>query len=239
MNRHCTRREFLAASAAAGMGLLAAGQSEAAVFKTKLHKAMIGKPSEDMLQKLKAAGFEGIEADCNVRAKPQMTTDEARQYRKIADKLGMRIHSVLRGWMNFNDKSQVDRDIENVGRSSEIAQILGADTALVVPCRVDNKIPMPEAWEFDIEFDEKTGHVDRVVRGDDAKYRRYIEAQDQATDMSREAVNRLIPAAEKTGVIVALENVGNNLWVKPALARNSSRRSTAPGSARTSTSATT
>jgi len=220
MNRHFTRRDFLAVSTAAGLGLLPAGQVEAAVFKTKLHKAMIGKPTEDMLQKLKAAGFEGIEANCNVQAKPQMTTDEARQYRKIADKLGMRIHSVLYGWMNFNDKSQVDGDVTSVVRILEIARILGADTVLVVPCRVDNKIPMPEAWEFDIEFDEKTSHVKRVAQGDNNKYQRYIEVQNQATDMSREAVLRLIPAAEKTGVIVALENVGNNLWVKPALAKN-------------------
>ena len=218
MNRHCTRRGFLAASAA-GMGLLAGGRAEAAVFKTRLHKAMIGTPTEDMLQKLRAAGFEGIEADCNVRAKSQMTAAEARQYRRIADKLGMRIHSVLRGWMNFNDKTQVDGDIESIARILEIAQILGADTILLVPCRVDHKIPMPEAWEFDIEFDEKTGHVNRVVQGDNSKYQQYIEAQNQATDVSREAVKRLIPAAEKTGVIVALENVGNNLWVKPALAK--------------------
>ena len=75
MNRHRTRRDFLAAAAAAGMGLLAAGRLEAAPFKTHLHKAMtaIGKPSDDLLKKLKAAGFEGIEAPHN------LTPDEARR----------------------------------------------------------------------------------------------------------------------------------------------------------------
>jgi hexulose-6-phosphate isomerase len=33
-------------------------------------------------------------------------------------------------------------------------------------------------------------------------------------------VKRLIPLAEKTKVVVALENVSNNLWVKPAIFRN-------------------
>jgi hexulose-6-phosphate isomerase len=76
---------------------------------------------------------------------------------------------------------------------------------------------MPEPWEFDIEFDEKTGHVLRVVKGDNTPYKDYIEAHNHAIDTSREAVKRLIPVAEKTGVIIALENVWNNLWVKPAI----------------------
>jgi len=33
-------------------------------------------------------------------------------------------------------------------------------------------------------------------------------------------VRKLIPVAEKTGVVIALENVWNNLWVKPAIFRN-------------------
>ena len=243
MNRHGTRREFLAASAAAGMGLLAAGRLDATPFKTKLYKAMtaVGKPTEGLLKKLKAAGFDGMEAPHN------LTPDEARTARQTAEKLGLRIHSVLRGWMKFNDPSKVDADVADVAQTLKIAQILGSDTILVVPCRIDaytaGKTPkgvlMPEAWEFDIEFDEKTGHVHRVVRGDNAPYQPYIEAQNRATDMSRAAVRRLIPAAEKTGVIVALENVWNNLWVKPAWRRTSSPRSTIPGSSPISTSAIT
>ena len=74
---------------------------------------------------------------------------------------------------------------------------------------------MPEAWEFDIRFDEKTGHVTQVAAGDNTKYEAYMKAQNQSVDASRKAVERLIPTAEKTGVIIALENVWNNLWVKP------------------------
>jgi len=59
--------------------------------------------------------------------------------------------------------------------------------------------------------------VSQVVRGDNAKYAAYIKAQNEATDASRRAVEKLIPVAEKTGVVIALENVWNNLWVKPKL----------------------
>ena len=145
---------------------------------------------------------------------------------------------MLRGWMDFNDPSKVDGDIEDVAPALKIAGSSAATRPRgALPRGQDPR--MPDAWEFDIEFDEKTGHVKRVVQGDNSKYQQYIEAQNQATDMSREAVKRLIPAAEKTGVIIALENVWNNLWVKPGWRRTSSPRSTAPGCSPISTSATT
>ena len=77
--------------------------------------------------------------------------------------------------------------------------------------------PMPEPWEFDIAFDEKTGHVTRVAAGDNTRFADYIKAQNRATDTSRAAVEKLIPLAEELKVVIALENVWNNLWVKPAL----------------------
>jgi hexulose-6-phosphate isomerase len=210
------RREFLAASAAAGVGMLTAGRLQAAPFKTTLKKALIGTPDEPTLTSWKAAGFEGIESGV-WNASPEA----AAAARKTADKLGMRIHSVLRGWVNFNspDSSAVAKDIESVEISLQAAAGYGADAVLLVPCRVSG-MPMPQPWEFDIELDEKTGHVSRVVAGDNAPYQKYLEAQNFATDSSRKAVERLIPVAEKAGVIIALENVWNNLWVKPALLAN-------------------
>ncbi|MDZ7616863.1 MAG: TIM barrel protein, partial [Patescibacteria group bacterium] len=41
-----------------------------------------------------------------------------------------------------------------------------------------------------------------------------------ATDATHKAVEKLIPVAEKAGVVIALENVWNNLWVKPAAFKN-------------------
>ena len=213
MNRSMHRRDFLAASAA-GAAVLAAGRLEAAPWKTTLHKALIGKPNEATLRKLKEAGFEGIESDDR-----GATPEQAAAARKTAEKLGMRIHSMLYGWANFNQPESVEKDLASIENSLRACQAYGAETILLVPCRL-GKMPTPEAWEFDIRFDEKTGHVKQVVQGDNSKYAQYIEAHNRAIDMSREAVKRLIPTAEKTGVIVALENVWNNLWVKPDLARN-------------------
>jgi hexulose-6-phosphate isomerase len=106
-----------------------------------------------------------------------------------------------------------------VATALRVCQGYGADALLLVPCRIGG-MPMPEAWDFDIRYDDKTGHLKQVVAGDNAPYARYIEAHDHAVDASREAVKKLIPTAEKTGVKIALENVWNNLWVKPDLFRH-------------------
>lgn len=204
------RRDFLAASAALGASALAATPSlSESSFKTTLHKARIGKPTEETLRKLKEAGFEGIESD-DRGASPE----KAEAARKLAEKLGMKIHSVLYGWANFNQPDSLESDLKSVQRTLRACQGYGTETLLLVPCRIGG-MPMPEAWDFDIRFDDKTDHLKQVVAGDNRKYNRYIEAHNQAVDASREAVKRLIPTAEKTGVIIALENVWNNLWVKP------------------------
>ncbi len=171
--------------------------------------------TESVLEPYKAAGFEGVET---THICPEA---EAAKGREAAGKLGMKVHSVLRGWMDFNseDPQKVDASLESVREALRAARAYGADAVLVVPCKVGG-MPMPEAWEFDIAFDEKTGHVTRVATGDNSKYEAYIKAQNRATDTSRAAVEKLIPLAEELKVVIALENVWNNLWVKPALYRH-------------------
>jgi L-ribulose-5-phosphate 3-epimerase len=242
------RREFMAASATAvaslgiglgsargqttgGTGQATAPQTPAApeaplTFKTKLHKALIARPTEDELRQIKDAGFEGVEG----RVLPP---EEATKMRAAADKMGMRIHSVLYGWAEFNnpDKSEVDRTFAETQAALRSAEAFGADAVLLVPCRIGPRggrgalpagqaMQMPRAWEFQIEFDDKTGHISKVVQGDNAPYAEYIKAHNHATDASTEWVKRLIPLAEKTKVVIALENVSNNLWVKPAIFRH-------------------
>ncbi|MFV1967861.1 MAG: sugar phosphate isomerase/epimerase family protein [Pirellulaceae bacterium] len=212
MIRHMTRRDFLAATAAAGTALTLARPSGAAPFKTNLKKALIGKPTEEVLTRWKAAGFEGLEVrQWDVRP------DEAAKARGIAESLGMRIHSVMRAWVNFNDPNSVEKDIATVETALKAAEGYGADAILLVPCKVRTKMAIPQPWEFDIEFDEKTGHLKQVVAGDNSPYAEYIAIHDASTDATRNAVRKLIPVAEKTGVVIALENVWNDLWVKPAI----------------------
>ena len=210
------RREFLAttaAAAAAGVVATSPLQAEPPSFETCLKKALIGRPDEETLRAWKAAGFDGIES--NDRG---VSLQDAAAARRVAEKLEMQIHAVLYGWANFNspESSTVAEDIAAVEASLKASAAYGADALLLVPCRIGG-MPMPEPWEFEIEFDEDTAEVQRVAAGDTQKYQEYIDAHNHATRASRAAVERLIPVAEKTGVVIALENVWNNLWVQPAL----------------------
>ena len=219
MKPNFNRRDFLTATTtlATGLGLgfspaIRKSQAAEPVLKTKLHKALImNRPTEEGLKKLKEAGFDGVEAGI-------LSPDEAEKCRALADKLGLRIHAVLRGWAEFNsaDPKKVEGTFAASGAALRAAHAFGADAVLLVPCRIGG-MKMPRPWEFLLEFDEKTGHLTKVAYGDNAPYAEYIKAHNHATDTSREWVKRLIPLAEKTGVIIALENVWNNLWVKPAL----------------------
>lgn len=208
------RRDFLAAAAAAGAAALLPRPSLAGPFKSQIHKALIGTPNEKTLAAWKEAGFEGYEST-NHGADP--ATAEAA--RKLAEKHGLRIHSVMFGWANFNKPANLEQDIKNVETSLRAAKAYGAYTILLVPCRIGG-MAMPKPWEFDFRFDEKTGRLKQVVDGDNSRYEPYITAHNAANDVSREAVKRLIPTAEKTGVVIAIENVWNNLWVRPELLEN-------------------
>ena len=230
------RRQFLTTSAtlAAGLGFEAHAQqaqgaatqaapaAPAPVFKTKPRKAMIQRvPTEAYLNEIKAAGFEGLEAWAPI------PPADAEKTRAIAETLDMRIHSVIFGTAQFSnpDKVVVDKSVADVEAAIRLTQTFGADTLLLVPCRIEAKTPggagnangilMPRPWEFHLEYDQKTGHVSRVVVGDNAPYADYIRAQNRAVDTSTEVMKRLIPVAEKAGVVLAIENVWNNLWVRP------------------------
>jgi len=192
-----SRREFVIGSAAAGAGLIVAGRLNAAPFKTTLKKAMyIGEPKEDTCKALKDAGFEGVE----VRA-GKTTPEQAGAIREWAEKIGIRIHSVMGG---------------GSPNGLRAAAAFGADAVLHVPGGVGG-VPMPDPWEYDIDFDEASGHLTCVVKGDNEKYKAYIDAHNRSMDSARERVKKLIPVAEETKVVIALENVRNNFCVKPSI----------------------
>jgi L-ribulose-5-phosphate 3-epimerase len=215
MSIHVSRREFLVASAAVGASLATAGSLRAAPTKTTLHKALIGVPSKETFQAWKAAGFEGMES-----TKWDITPKDAAAARKMAESLDMRIHSVLFGWGNTNGGDAALADtVTRMETALKAAEGYGADAVLFVPCQFGG-MPAPKPWEFDVRFDEKTGHLKQVAAGDNAKYQKYIEAHDYAVDMSRECIKRLIPTADRTGVVIAVENVWNNFCVKPELLAN-------------------
>ena len=220
MTEAMNRRRFLAMSAGVGtslcwsMGSQRVAQAAVPATKGGLKKAVIvNTPNTEELEKLKAAGFDGVEAGI-------VEAQLAESYRQAADKLGMKIHSVLRGWAKFNDPdaSVVADSTATTEKALLAAQGYGADTILLVPCRI--KENMPRAWEFSYDFDPETGHVKKVTYGDNGPFEAYIKAHNHAIDTSREAINRLIPVAQKTGVVMAVENVWNNLWVRPEIFRH-------------------
>jgi hexulose-6-phosphate isomerase len=212
-NLQLTRRSFLA-GCAAGPLTLAAGAGTASAAQGPWKKALVvSDMSRGELEAVKKAGFAGVETRA-ADAPP----DKAAATRKTAEDIGIKIHSVMRGWMNFNSRKKADikASMEKVKTSLRAAEAYGAGAVLMIPCRVGD-MNMPNPWEFDVEFDPETLHVKRVVKGDNEPYAEYIRAQNRATDASREAVKRLVPAAEKHGVVICLENVWNNLWVTPEL----------------------
>lgn len=213
---YVSRRQFLTRTTAlSALALLPHLPLCAAERASRMRKAMIvGQVTEAALQPLKEAGFEGIETT-HVCPEP-----EAAKGREAAEKLEMTVHSVLRGWMEFNsnDAKKVEGSLEQTRLALRAAKAYGADAILLVPCRIGG-MPMPEAWDFDISFDEKSGHLKKVASGDSSRYEAYIKAHNHATDTSRAAVEKLIPLAEELKVVIGLENVWNNLWVKPAIFR--------------------
>ncbi|MCP4403825.1 MAG: hypothetical protein GY801_41780, partial [bacterium] len=179
-----SRREFILASAT-GVSTMAATSSFADCgscaashkpkFKTKLFKSLVtGVPNDKSWERLKKAGFDGVECGAGTNIA------KAEAARKLADKHGMRIHSVLRGGLNFHQATKVDADVANVQRCLAAAGAYGADALLLFPCRIDKKIPMPQPWEFDIEFDKKTGHIEKVVKGDNTPYQAYIDQHNKS-----------------------------------------------------------
>ncbi len=212
-----SRRGFIKAAAlAAGAAACPSRlRAEAApVFRTALRKALIAGVADDATcARLAAAGFPGVELN-----KKEVTVEQALAGRQTAERHGVKIHSFMGGWADFNnpDEGARRRSIDDVKRLIEVTAAYGADAILLVPCRVGG--PMPRPAQFRIDFDPVTLAVKTVVEGDNAPFAAYIEAQNRATELSRAAVEELIPVAERVKVTIALENVWNNLWVLPDFA---------------------
>ena len=204
------RREFIQYAAAAGAAVALPTVSSVGLaqeYKTRPHKAIIAQvPTQEQMEQWLAWGVEGMELSGPI------TLEQAEQARKLADKAGFRIHSVMGG----GSKERL-----------EAASILGCDGALIVPGRVSG-VAMPQPWEFKIQFDEKTNELLSVVDGDNEPYKAYIAAHNEQMKRSREFLENLLPTAEKFNVRLCVENVWNNMWVKPEFAANFIRSFNSP-----------
>jgi hexulose-6-phosphate isomerase len=209
------RRDFLAAGTAAILGMATgrAAASQASPFKVKIKKAIIGNPDEASFKRAKDNGFDGVQLH-SWNHKP----DDARRARELAEKIGVQIPSLIRAWVPLDSPKpdEIDKIVGTIETALLAAEGFGCTNILLVPALSPGKVAIPAAHEFDVEMDE-IGIVSRVVKGDNTKFQPYIDAQNRATKSSWEVMKRLTPIAEKTRVVIALENVWNNLWVRPDL----------------------
>ncbi len=213
INRRCLLKNTAGVAAGLGLGLLQGCYSslpEQNGPMMLMRKALVVKePNEDTLRQVRDAGFDGFEALAAGVA-------EAEKTRAITDGLGLRIHSVMFGWAKFNSdkKDQVNGTISKMTDAIETARAYGADTVLLVPGRIDVE-PMPKPWEFNVRFNRETGHLIAVVDSGNDRYSKYIAAHNFAHEKFQTAIDRLVPKARQAGVVIAVENVWNNMFVDP------------------------
>lgn len=197
MAKDLSRREFLVRSAAVAAAATAAGtrgRSTAApatsapaddVGKLPVSKALLWDmlpakmSTEDRFALARDLGFDGVEAPTN------RDPANVAAMRAAADKVGLRIHSVMNmaHWshpLSSADPSVVRQSVEGVRLSLKNAKAFGADTVLIVPAVVDAKT-------------------------------RYVEAYERSTKV----VRGLIEPAAEVGVVLAIEEVWNRFLLSP------------------------
>ena len=231
MQTNTSRRQFLGAAAtaiAAGgfastvNGVAAESPSANGWTWQPLNKATFVPPqdlpnlNDTYCEHVKKIGFDGI-----MVWNWESSIEEARKLRLMAEKHDLRLHCVVRGWLNTSqpDKEKVAAEIETGKKSLRIAAANGGSSVLLVPDLLSGEkasgIKIPDPWDFEIDFDPKTLKVKAVVNGDNAPFADYIKAQNLATECSIRAVEMLIPTAAREGIIIGIENVWNNLWCTP------------------------
>ncbi|MGQ9698003.1 MAG: sugar phosphate isomerase/epimerase family protein [Armatimonadota bacterium] len=187
MDTRISRRDLLAASGAAAVGLAAASAHGASADKPTapmLKKAVVmGMLPQDLsiADRFKLArdlGFHGVEGY------PESDPRRAERLRTAADDAGIEIHSIMYGgWdapLSSPDPQVAARGVESLRAALRSAKLQGADTVLLVPAVVN----------------EQT---------------RYVEAYER----SQKHIRSVIPLARELKVTIAVENVWNNFLLSP------------------------
>lgn len=154
---------------------------------------------EQCLRLAKAAGFDGIELnyDLDNDLSPKSGTKEYTAIRQLADKIGIQISGICSFlfWpypFTSHDPAKRARALELAGLIAQAAHDLGTENVLVVPGAVH--IP----WRTDYE----------------------PVANDLCLSRAREAIGKLIPAAEKLRVNLNMENIFFNGFLMTPMEMN-------------------
>ena len=142
----------------------------------------------------KDAGFEGIELTLEATGDltPNSTPEQLAKIKAYADNLGLKIPSLASGlcWgpsFTSDDPAEVEEAYDMVCNQLRCAKALGAEVILVIPGSVG---------------------VDFVPN-------RPIVSYDVVWERALTQMKRLVPVAEKYGVYIGIENVGNKFLMSP------------------------
>lgn len=155
-------------------------------------------PNDWSLQRIfrfaKEAGFDGVELALAEEGEVNLnsTYEEMQSLKKMADECGIELYSVASGlyWsysLTSNDEAVRNKAKSIVKKQLDVASWVGCDTILVVPGLVG---------------------ADTSPSGGMVEY-------DTAYDRALDAINELKDYAEKTGVVIGIENVWNKFLLSP------------------------
>ena len=149
-------------------------------------------PVKERIRLAAENGYDGIELIFTETGEISLerTDAELLEYRKYAESLGLTIPSIVGSVYGKTNLGNPDPDIINAAldrgaRMLHGGAVLGADTALVVPGRVNKETENPDG-RYDIVYDNAVKNVRRLAK-----------------------------AAEQEGVYVGIENVWNKFLLSP------------------------
>ncbi len=152
------------------------------------------RPIAEAIADAKGAGFDGIELAIAPEGPLSVTTDQKtiEQYRKEADRQKCVVETLASGMSwgaspTHHDESMRRKSVQLHKDALQRAAWLGVETMLYVPGAVN--IP----WNTEY----------KPVR------------YDQAVKWAKEAIKQLADTAEKTGVVLGVENVWNGMFYSP------------------------
>lgn len=144
--------------------------------------------------------------------------ERAVSMRTAAEKAGIRIHSISRGFTQVNKPGWFDRSVAEMKEMIRETSACGADVLLWVPCRIPIRIDPFSGYEID--YDPGTCRIKTIRDDKNTSYTEYIQLHNEATEWTIRAVEEIAPVAAKEGIKVAIENVGNNLWILSKISKS-------------------
>jgi L-ribulose-5-phosphate 3-epimerase len=152
------------------------------------------RPIAEVMQEAKDLGFDAIELAVGSQGVLTHNTTKAQCEDIVADaeKIGIEISSVASGesWgcsPTANDPGVRKKIVDFTGKALQVANWLGVDAYLFVPGAVDVFfLPDAEVIPYDVCYER-----------------------------AKQAVSKLVPVAEKTGVAIGIENVWNKFLLSP------------------------